>query len=153
MERNSTAPRSFGLFSRTTRAVRYGCCEKLLVYALGRGLEYQDAPRFDRWFTGQKRPITVSSRCYWTCEKHTFYMRASSSPLLNGGNGKGSSNSMIIRKMALPRRSFPRGVGVTVALAVAGCDGSALSAAPVSPAASGIRVHTERRGDVEMAAE
>ncbi len=84
--------------------------EKLLTYALGRGVEYYDAPAVRKIVreAGQERiPVLVVHS--GNRQQHTV---------------SDEEVTMIITKKALPRRTFLRGVGADAGAATAGCHGA-----------------------------
>ena len=110
----------------------------MLTYALGRGLEYYDMPAV-------RKIVRQASRNEY---------RASS--LILGVDRQSSLSDaeaavMIITKMALPRRTFLRGLGAAFALPLLDAMVPAFSATvktaakPVMPA--GVHLRPERRGD------
>ena len=107
------------------RAVRRDVTEKLLTYALGRGLESYDAPavRADRARRRRQRLSFLVARAGDRQEHAVSRSRR--------------LGRMIITNMALPRRTFLRGVGATLALPL-------LDA--MVPALSALAAHAGRAG-------
>ena len=111
--------------------------EKLLTYALGRGLEYYDAPAV--------RAIVRDARAQTTIAfPPSSWASSTALPFQMQGD-----RTMIITKMALPRRTFLRGLGVDAGAAVAGRDGAGAFGRrrrrQAGPPA-GVRLRAERHG-------
>ena len=105
--------------------------EKMLTYALGRGLEYYDMPAVRAIVSGRgprRLPVFVArarrrqQRAVSDETAQGSGLRASARPtsarrsLTVGTELNQEIQDMFITKMSLPRRTFLRGMGVTVAL-------------------------------------
>ena len=112
--------------------------EKMLTYALGRGLEYYDMPavrKITRDAARQRLPRLVAD---------PGRRQQSSLP-------DAETAVMIITKKALPRRTFLRGLGATLALPLLDAMVPAFSATVKGAGAAGlparVRLRPERRRD------
>ena len=91
--------------------------EKLLTYALGRGLEYYDKPAVRAIMrAGRARQLPHFGADQRHREEHAV-------------SDEEDSGTMIITKKSLPRRTFLRGLGTTLALPLLDSMIPALSAA------------------------
>ena len=99
--------------------------EKMMTYALGRGVEYSDMPDDPRDRGGCGARTTTGSRrsCCGVVKSAQFQMRVKeaaeeqrAAPI--------KERDMFITKKHIPRRTFLRGAGVTLGLAAARIDGA-----------------------------
>ena len=128
--------------------------EKLLTYALGRGVEYYDEPTVRaimRHSAGND--YRWSSLIVEIIKSAPFLMRTSSDPATTPQSAgrfepghvrsalSGGIRIMMIFKKSIPRRTVLRGMGTGLALPLLDCMVPALSAEPKSPVRLGI-VHS-----------
>ena len=118
--------------------------EKLLTYALGRGVEYYDAPAVRAIVrdAAQRRLSLLVADSSAIVQSAPFQMRGRA-------ESERVQDHMFITKKALPRRTFLRGLGATLALPLLDAMVPALSALaqtrrPAGPSAR-LRLHAERR--------
>ncbi len=102
--------------------------EKLLTFALGRGIDYKDAPAVRQIRRDSARDdYRFSSLVAGDCEEHA---------VSDAKIGRIEETSlMTITKMSLPRRTFLRGMGAAVALPLLDAMVPALSAVAKTAAA------------------
>ena len=98
--------------------------EKLLTYALGRGVEYYDQPAIRKIIAGsrfQRLPLVVTDsgnrqeHAVSDAHEQATGTRCRQDRAISKSNREGVE-AMIITKKRLPRRTFLRGMGVTVGL-------------------------------------
>ena len=92
--------------------------EKLLTYALGRGLEYYDMPAVRPIVRAQAGATTTAGRrsILGDRQEHAVPDAMHRRPNRDRRVPAGRSRVMIITKKHLPRRTFLRGLGATLAL-------------------------------------
>ena len=91
--------------------------EKLLTYALGRGVEYQDMPLV-RKIVRDSAPSNYrfSSLVMGIVTSAPFQMNMKTDGAIGAARGPVRETDMFISKKHIPRRTFLRGAGVTLAL-------------------------------------
>ena len=97
--------------------------EKLLTYALGRGLEAADAPavrKIKRDAATRELPLCVADSGY----RHEHTVSDENGARARELNDRIGGSGMVITKIALPRRTFLRGMGAIAGAASAGRNGA-----------------------------
>ena len=109
--------------------------EKLLTFALGRGVEYYDAPAVRQIVARrQRRRLSLLAADPGHCQQHAV---------------SDEDVAMIVTKKALPRRTFLRGAGAALALPLLGRDDPVADRAgrhagqPGAAAAAGLRLYAD----------
>ena len=118
--------------------------DRLLTYALGRGLEATDMPavrQIKREAGAWELPLCLADPGHRREHTVSDENGARAGELIAEHSSNCGSSSMVITKMALPRRTFLRGMGATLALPFLDAMVPALSArAPATPRFAAIYV-------------